>query len=189
MKHFSIPALTLSILTFFVTPALADFVGPYQVGNWTQTLDGGSINLLGAPSSITMVSSNMWNGTTDQDFTISAVSGGLVSFDWDFTTTDWSALYDPFGYLLNGVFHQLTNDNGGNQSGSASFSVAGGDTFGFRAHSLDSIYGSGVTVISNFSGPEYVANNNVVPTPEPSTMILLGSGLVGLIGYRVKKQG
>jgi len=187
MKHFSIPALTLSLFTFLATPALADFVGPYQVGNWTQTLDGGSIDLSGAPSSITMTSSNIGNGISNQDFTISAPSTGLVSFDWAFSTTDWSAFYDPFGYLLNGVFHQLTNDNGGNQSGSASFAVASGDMFGFRAHSVDSIYGSGATLISNFSGPEY-ANTNPVPTPEPSSIILLGSGVVGLIGYRMKKR-
>ena len=32
-----------------------------------------------------------------------------------------------------------------------------------------------------------VRSGDVSPVPEPSTMLLLGSGLVGLIGYRMRK--
>ncbi|NOY14290.1 MAG: PEP-CTERM sorting domain-containing protein, partial [Deltaproteobacteria bacterium] len=31
--------------------------------------------------------------------------------------------------------------------------------------------------------------SNVQPVPEPSTMLLLGSGLIGLVVYRKKRQG
>jgi len=38
----------------------------------------------------------------------------------------------------------------------------------------------------DLTGAEFV-NGGTAPIPEPSTMLLLGSGLVGLIGYRMKK--
>lgn len=125
---------------------------------------------------------------SNQDFTIAASGDGTVSFDWVYQTLDefLSAYWDPFGILLNGVFTKLTEDNGPDedgpiaQSGSVSFSVTTGSVFGFRAHSIDSILGAATTTISNFS---------FIPVPEPSTILLLGSGFAGVIVWRKMKSG
>ena len=41
---------------------ISDFTDNYDVSNWDQSLDGGSIDLSGAPSSIIAISSNTASG-------------------------------------------------------------------------------------------------------------------------------
>jgi len=155
--------------------ALTQFAGYYAPANWTQSIQGdGSINTGGAPASISLSGADD-NSITDQntDFTIATPTAGTVSFDWAYSTSDNLPQSDPFGYLLNGAFTQLTiNDTSLTQSGSVSFSVLAGDVFGFRQNSYASCCGRASTTISNFNGPLPAPGTASVPGPLP----LLGAG-------------
>lgn len=156
--------------------ALTQFAGYYAPANWTQSIQGdGFINTGGAPASISLSGADDGTETNQNtDFTIAAPTAGTVSFDWAFSTDDDEGTeFDPFGYLLNGAFTQLTIDNFSlTQSGSVSFSVLAGDVFGFRQNSIDSIFGRASTTISNFNGPLPASGPASVPGPLP----LLGAG-------------
>ena len=155
--------------------ALTQFAGDYAPANWTQSIQGdGFINTGGAPASISLSGADDFTSTDQNtDFTIAAPTAGTVSFDWAFSTDDELPRYDPFGYLLNGAFTQLTIDYSSfTQSGSVSFSVLAGDVFGFRQNSSDSQAGRADTTISNFNGPLAASGPASVPGPLP----LLGAG-------------
>jgi len=151
------------------------FAGTYAPPNWTQLIvQDGSVDTTNAPTSITVIGSDDFSGLQGQtDFTIAAPSAGTVSFDWQFTTGDLKAQYDPFGYLLNGSFFKLTNDSIANQSGSATFAVLAGDVFGFSQRSTDNSYGRAQSVISNFVAP--TSSPTPGPTSAPAPLPLFGA--------------
>jgi hypothetical protein len=158
--------------------AHAAFVGVYDVANWTSSINGGSINTSGAPGSIALTSSNNGGGIKNQDFTVTASASGVVSFDWNYVTNDTDgSFYDPFGFLHNSTFIQLTTNGLYSQTGSFVFNVLAGDIFGFRANSFDSIFGAATTTVSNFNGPSSV--------PVPGALWLVVAPLMSLL---VKKR-
>ena len=167
--------------------AIVGFQGPYAPVNWTLTTNGGdgSVNTSGAPTSITLQGSNNGSGSGNfTDFTTLAVGDGLVSFSWDYSTFDDNASYDPFGYLRNGTFTKLTDDSLRNQSGSASFSVLAGQTFGFQVETLDSLFGPGLATITSFEAP---GGSAAVPEPGTWAAAALLAGGAGFMRWRKRK--
>jgi hypothetical protein len=187
--------LAVFLIGILAAQANAAFVNAYDAAKWTRSVNGGGINISGAPSSITLTSSNNGKGNgsnRNQDFTITAVASGLVTFDWNYKTNDKDgAQFDPFGWLLNGVFTQLTKDAGKKkQSGTFSAAVKIGDSFGFRANSWDSLYGSATTTITKFSAPAQIPVPAAIPSqvPVPAAIWLMGIPMMGLLGGKKLKS-
>lgn len=159
--------------------AQADFSGPYDHANWTFTQAGDS-SFSATLTTLTLTGSN--NGTTfnaQTTYLIAADADGVVSFDWNYESTDVGG-YDYGGFYLNGVFTTLAF-NSTQRSESFSANVLQGDLFGFYVFSVDSQFGAGVMNISNFSGP--------VAIPEPGSLGLLALGtLGGAVGFRRRRR-
>jgi hypothetical protein len=95
---------------------------------------------------------------------------GTLTFVFDFTDTFFASLTDPFELWTETLQ-------------SAGIGIGGGDDSGQVAVSFQGIGGG---TFSNDS--DLLASNwQSTPVPEPATMLLLGSGLVGLVGFGRKK--
>ena len=164
-----------------MNPAQAlGFTGSYAPSNFTLINNNadGSVDTSGSPASIGLAGGNNGSGQFGQtSYLANAVSAGLVSFKWDYFSRDRDgATFDPFGYLLNGSFSQLTQGSLSSQTGLASFAVKAGDKFGFAVQTTDNILGRAGVQISKF---------DVAPTAIPTPALL--PGLVGL-GFGVLRK-
>ena len=133
--------------------AVIDFSGDYAPANWTLTNSNadGFVDTTNAPTLITLTGGNddsfsFSPGTTD--YTITATSNETITYDWSYSTSDDPG-FDDFFRLLNGTTTFLADTNG--QSGTDSFVVNTGDTFGFRVATDDNIAGAGVVIVGDLS--------------------------------------
>ncbi|MCW5907365.1 MAG: HYR domain-containing protein [Chitinophagales bacterium] len=138
----------------FCSTTQAGFAGPFAPANWTLTNTNGgngSVDASNAPTSVTLTGSDgSGNGQSFTHYQITIPCAGTLSFNWDYSTTDWSAQYDPFGYTLNGNFVELTDPSSITESGSTTVSVQGGDVFAFTINSTDNAFGASASIVSSF---------------------------------------
>ena len=175
-----------------VDPPTEDFTGAYAVGNWTQSLGDGLIDLTGAPNAVTLTSGNAGSPSLTS-FTIAASSAATVSFNWSYSTAenandDGSPANDQAIFLLGSTPIALSN-NGASPIGDgsfspqngvdSSFSVLNGQVFGFSVDSTDGCCGAATLTISNFK---------VSPVPEPGSLAMLTAGLMVVVAARKRKQ-
>ncbi|MDB9413865.1 PEP-CTERM sorting domain-containing protein [Microcystis aeruginosa] len=170
-------SLTLAAASSASAATVFGFQDAYDPINWTLTNSNadGFVDTSGAPASISLTGGNNGSdssGTTD--YTTTAAAAGTVTFNWNYSTTDFlvddfcsnlpNSFCDPFIVLVNGVQTIPLNPSGGTtQSGTSTFNVLAGDSFGFRIATADNLFGRASVTISNFSAP----------IPEPSTVLSL----------------
>jgi PEP-CTERM putative exosortase interaction domain len=150
------------------------FTGAYAPSNWTLSNDNadGYVDTSNAPSSISIIGGDLglFFGSGQTTYTTTALIGGLLSFNWSYQTFDIDGPgLDPFGFVLNGAFTQLTDNLGPyGQSGAFSTILTQGDIFGFGINTTDNRWGPGNATISDFAAP--------VPEPASTLGMLIGVG-------------
>lgn len=182
----------LALLGSTAAQAVEDFTGYYDAANWTASSslgappDGGWVDITGAPDSITIFGPN--DPALDEfddpvpgyfDFTITVGWSTGWFFDWSYGSDDGlpppgDPAYDGAGWLLNGTFTLLSDDALG-ANGNFALDVKAGDTIGFRVYTIDSKFGAGHLMVSNFA------------MPEPSTLSLLALAAAGAFAARRRR--
>ena len=93
-----------------------------------------------------------------------------LTFMWEYSTDDPDgSSWDPAGYILNSVLHQLSDNNAISNSGTTTVSLNAGDSFGWYVLSKDEYGGRGSIAV----------NVESTSVPEPSSIVLLATGLLG----------
>ncbi|MFM8488454.1 MAG: HYR domain-containing protein, partial [Bacteroidota bacterium] len=88
---------------------------------------------------------------SDTRHCVTVVSSQNVTFDWSYSTVDLNPTYDPFGYSVNGLYIQLSDDIGAlTQSGSQVIPVPAGAEFCLIQSTIENDGGSATTVVSRF---------------------------------------
>lgn len=158
--------------------ARASFLNYYDFNNFTQssTSDGFAFTP-DAGLTVVVVGGNDGSGLSGTtDLFINAAASGTVQFNYLYNSLD-APTFDAAGYLLGGVFSQFADTDA--QSGTISFSVSAGQSFGFQLWTADNTGESGILTISNFSAP---SDTGAVPEPRTLPMVLLAAAAVA--GYR-----
>jgi hypothetical protein len=146
---------TVTSSDFVCNNPIIGFSGAYNFSNWTIIIppEGGSVFAMGNDE-VMMVGPDdgPCEGGASVMFSIEILETGQLTFNWFYTTDDVDGpAFDPFGYNINGVFFQLTDDLGPNtQSGTAVVTVTAGDVFAFEQSATDCIFGPGATTIVEF---------------------------------------
>ncbi len=160
---------------------------------------------LNADKSITVAVSMATNYRLGLDFAFNyegtvPVSIGSISWTSDSSNANgWSAYagtphMDGFGNFDAGLTTPNGNDN--HQYKTLSFTVSRSGGFSSLSEleelstngSMTAYFSTHVYPIATNGSTGYIGVSTV-PVPEPGTLLLLGAGLTGLYGYRLRKRG
>lgn len=104
--------------------------------------------------------------------------GGTVFFSWRFDSDDDRSLSDAAGYIVNGTFQEIANqDNSKGTVPPPRLSLMGGQTFGFFVKTADNTGGVGRLTISDFGFDPAPVPLETDALPVVVSLLFLGVGV------------
>ena len=164
--------------------ANAGMVGAYDISMWTLTNASADGFITATAGGIDITGGNTGSGEPGTtDFQILAAGTGFVSFTFVYFSLDDPSL-DYAGYLIGPNFSPLADSN---TSGTASFLVTKGQSFGFRVGTTDNQFEPGVLSISAFQAP--VDASTAAPEPGTTAFVLAALALAAIFRLRPRLSG
>ncbi len=121
--------------------------------------------------------SNTRSSVITQYTTTSGAEDLIVRGNYHYFSDDiYGAAFDPFGYVNNGVFTQISQSAPQFQMGNFFFIVEAGNTFGWYIDAVDDRLGAGAVIVGAIIQP--------VPPPAAAWLLLGAVGLMGAVRRR-----
>ena len=162
-----LPIVFVAIISTLSVPIMSAHAGGsllsgyYDPSNWTTQLNGGDGTVIADnPSSVAITGDDSGQGPIDTSFSIVMPCDGNVVFNWSYQTFDVEPLFDPAGYSVDGVFTQISDNDGDNtQTDVETVPVLAGETFGFVVRTTDGIEGEARTFFTPEEFPPTECND------------------------------
>ncbi len=185
-------------------PAISGFNGPYASVDvsltdsthatitFTSLTNGGNIYLLGDGGSVAVnVNATSWTigsitgSNSGTGFTPGPYSNGGAGNEYGFGSFNQTVnSFDGFTHSSDSIGFLLTNTSG-TWAGAASVLTFNSENHLAAAHIF--VTSNPADAANGATATGFASGSTPPPVPEPSTMLLLGSGLLGLAGYGRKK--
>ena len=162
---------------------------------WT-AVESGNGSVTPSANDALVIGSNTNTGVDGVDTYITTTldADGMLSFDWDYSTADGGAQYDPFQVIIDDVvvfeFHEGCTEFGctGPLEGSDSWSdeLMAGSVIMLGIFSSDDLFGAAQVTISNMlfgvADQGTGGGGDMSAVPVPPALLLFGSAM-GLLGF------